>query len=819
MCPHCNNPVPPSSAYEPYCCFGCQTAHSLLRAAGLERFYTLRGEQRLTAVGARLNGLPRAPRLWLLPLRTQAESAQGELVRLFLDIQGLSCVACVWLLERLFLQKPGAVSLTINSGVGRMELCYRRGSNAVETFLDDAEALGYRAGPPRKQSDAPLDDLLLRFGLCAALAMNSMIIAFSQYFGLSAATDGRLFRLFSAGSLILATACVLLGGSVFFRSAMLSLRRGVLHMDVPIVLGIALSYIGSLWSFVYTNGRATYFDTLCVFITLMLLGRLLQRRLASQHRRILLSDDGVDGLLFRTIDEAGRLKLLPATAITPHQIWLCAPGELLPVRAELLDDRASFSLGWINGESAPTVFCSGQSIPAGAHNQSQQAVQVRALEPFSASLLCELLVQGQPPGDADAEPERRRDFFDLLSRFYVAAVLGLSTLGFLLWLPAGLFRALEVTVAILVVTCPCALGVATPLAYELVQARLRRRGLFVRQVSFLDRALSVRKVLFDKTGTLTMGELSLCAPEQLRTLPAKLRDVLYQMVARSNHPLSRAFLRALSTAAPPALDPSLVVLEEAGLGLRLCSAGHEYRLGRPSYALPGCSGKTTAEASAVAVFSRDGAPLARFDFSEEFCPDTHAEVEGLRKAGLQVYMLSGDAPCKVADSARRLGISKEHAYGGLSPQEKARLVRRIDGGMHDTLMIGDGVNDALAFAAAACAGTPAVDRPTLPARADFYFMGNGLGPITAALALAHQTRAVIRRNLGLAALYNGMVLALCFAGLMTPLRCALAMPLSSLLILIATVRSLRERPVREETLPAAIASLSLTSHDLVRTQA
>src|SRR5262249_38701267 len=156
----------------------------------------------------------------------------------------------------------------------------------------------------------------------------------------------------------------------------------------PIALGIALSYLGSVWSFFFASGRAVYFDTLCVFITLMLLGRMLQRRLASHHRRILLSDDGIEGLMVRTLDAHGQLRLQPAAALSPGQRLLCTPGELLPVQAELLDARAEFSLAWINGESDPTPFVCGQRIPAGAHNQSRQALHLRASEPFSASALC-----------------------------------------------------------------------------------------------------------------------------------------------------------------------------------------------------------------------------------------------------------------------------------------------------------------------------------------------------------------------------------------------------------------------------------------------
>ena len=340
----------------------------MVSAAGLDGFYQLRDKTRLSAVK---EPAQRRERLWLEQQLQQAEQKAGEseLVPLRLDVQGLECAACVWLLEKLYLRRrpQGAVSIEINPAIGRIDLVYRRlsgsqtGQVAVTHFLDEAEQLGYRTGPAHKQSDAPLDDLVLRLGLCAALAMNSMIFAFSQYFGLSQATDPALYRLFAGGGFVLGTATVLIGGTVFFRSAWQALLRRSLHMDVPIALGILLTYLGSVWSFVAVAGRSAYFDTLCIFITLMLLGRLLQRRLASLNRQRLLADDTVAGLLVRTWTEptaqspqtSGQLRLLPAASLQPGHILLCAPGELLPVEATLLDEDAEFSLDWILGESAP----------------------------------------------------------------------------------------------------------------------------------------------------------------------------------------------------------------------------------------------------------------------------------------------------------------------------------------------------------------------------------------------------------------------------------------------------------------------------------
>ena len=793
-CPHCNNPTPAGASAAPYCCQGCRLAHQFLLDAGLDRFYALREGTALPAVGDSAAAV--GPLAWLEPLLEQAVEQDG-IRRLILDVQGIKCAACVWLLERLYSRLPGAVEIRVNSGVGRLELLFRR-EFEVRAYLEDLARFGYRTGPPCKQSDGALDDLWVRFGVCAAIAMNSMIFSFALYFGLSAASEPGLYRIFSWANWLLSIAAVAVGGSIFIKSAAQALRRGILHMDVPIALGVILAFAGSTWSFFGGDGQASYFDTLNVFIALMLLGRLLQRRVASANRRVLLADDGVDGLWVRRVDAAQRLAVVQVAALRTGDTLLLLPGELLPVRAVLLDGEAAFSLKWISGEAEPGLFGQGQPVPAGAHNAESRALRLRAAEPFAASALGALL--GAP--QAARQSGERRDFWHQLSRFYVLGVLTLSTLALLLWWHAGALRALSVVVSVLVVTCPCALGLATPLAFELTQAQLRRRGLFIRQPSFLDRALRVRHVVFDKTGTLTLGELVLAAPGQVHALPLPLRAALYQMVVRSNHPKSRALFAAFQGAdSAAALDPDALVREEPGHGLSARIGDKEYRLGSAAFAL----GTELSSSADEVVFACAGELVARFALREELRHDAAHEIAALQRDGLAVSLLSGDAVARVQRLAQQLGLPPAAAHGAKSPTDKAAFIKAVDN--KDTLMIGDGVNDALAMSAAYCAGTPAADRPTLPERADFYFLGRGVGPIRETLQLARRTRAVIVRNLTFSLVYNLAVLALCFSGQMTPLRCALVMPLSSLLVVLATVHAFREpRPAAPALAPALAVS-------------
>lgn len=818
-CPHCQSLVKPQSANAPYCCHGCQLAHRFLQDAGLSRYYDLRQGPGVPARDESGAGTS----AYLVPLLAAARAAADRdgVVHLSIDVAGIQCAACVYLLEQLFRRREGAVRIAVNPGVGRLDLSFRDPGFDLPAYLDEIARLGYPCGPARKQADAPFDDLLVRFGVAMAIAMNSMIFSFSVYFGLSYQDDRALFLVFSYLNLGLTLLSVIVGGSVFFRGAYHALRRGVLHLDVPIALGILLAFGGSVFSFFTGGGRAAYFDTINTFIALMLLGRLLQRRVVSHNRSLLLQDEGVDGLLLRSLGKDGRLRVVAAPQLRGGDTLLLLPGEMLPTRARLIDpdgqegQDCAFSLESINGEPEPRVFQRGQLIPAGGHNATTRALRVRTEEDFSASALGALLsapapVVGEDPDRPDSS-EGRAGFWHRLARRYVAIVLTLAALALVLWWRAGALRALDIATAVLVVTCPCAIGLASPLAYELAQASLRRAGLFVRRSAFLDRLLRVRHVFFDKTGTLTLGELTLAEPAALTRLDDATRADLYQIVSRSSHPKSRALLTALSRALPlpPPFDSTADVSEEPGRGVVLRRGDEELRLGSAAFA-----GTQSEDDEESVHLSRGGQVLARFRFREELRPGARAQVAALQRAGLRVHLLSGDAPARVAAMAARLGVDPADALGGLSPEQKAARVRALD--RQDTLMIGDGINDSLAFLAAYTAGTPAVDRPTLPARADFFFLGRSLGPLTLALELAQRTRRVILRNLVLASLYNVLTVSLALAGKMSPLACALAMPISSIVIVLATMRSYRQttlspEPERSPPLPALTSAASEVS--------
>jgi Cu2+-exporting ATPase len=746
-CRHCDTP----SGGAEFCCAGCATVFELLHREGLSRYYDLRARAGSAPVTP-----PAAEHKWL-ELAAADLAARAEPARLVLDIQGLRCAACVWLVDELFRRTQGGLRCVVNPALGVLELCVTPGFALVD-FVTHVERFGYRIGPARK-TERPSSGLHARLGVCVAIAMNSMIFAIAIYAG----ADGDARQLFARLDLALASLSVVVGGSLFIGSAARALRRGIVHMDLPLALGIVLAYAGSVVSFA-RGGGAEYFDTLNVFIALMLVGRWLQERVLERNRRLLLADDGAAGLLTRRLED-GVARVVPCRLIAAGDRLLIAPGDLVPVDA-VAGEPASCSLDWISGESRPRGFDAGATIPAGAVNAGRAAFTATAATAFAPSPIVALL---RTTVDRAADLARATPWWRRLARVYTGAVLCAAAGGFILSLALGrgVGRALDVTAAVLIVTCPCALGIATPLAYELVQAGLRRAGLYVRSAGFLYRARAVTRVVFDKTGTLTTGALTLADPAELLGLAPADRQALYNLCCRSAHPRSAAIARALEALPdPPRFTDGLDVRETPGVGLEV---------GR--YRLDG-------------AFRKDGRPLATLAAAEVLRPDAAAEVAALARDH-EVWILSGDRQGRVDALARTVGVPPERALGERSPAAKADWLAAHDRG--DTLVVGDGLNDSLAVERATCSGTPAIDRPFLPARSDFYFTTPGLGPIRLALDAARALAAVTRTNLALAVTTNVVAVALAYAGLVSPVVCAVYMPLSSLAVVSATVAALGPR--------------------------
>ncbi len=760
VCIHCGTPFEPTARESEFCCSGCRFVHHMLHKRGLEDFYRY-GEKR-APVGSGV--FQERAWDWLRDLQRGAEErASGRTADLSLRIQGISCAGCVWLIEAVFLEQPGAVSCRVDSSAGVVHFRWDAGNMDLASCAADLHGFGYVLGAQGGDAGArrPMGSLVRRLGICGALAMNAMLFALPRYLGID--PGDRLAALFDTIGLVIATASIAVGGTYFFRRALGALRRGDLHIDLPISLGLIFACAGSLVAWRTGEASLAYFDFVSIFTFLMLLGRWLQERSVENNRRRLLG--------IRLAPD--KIKILRNGLETDADAQSLSTGDrfslprngLVPVRARLVATNGVFALNWINGEPDPRRFPAGAIVPAGARSLCQESLTMSALEPWADSRLAKLLA-------FDAVRPGRNTGLQRLIRVYLACVLVLAAGGFAGWvlLGGGLLAAFQVLISVLVVSCPCAVGVALPLLDDVAAARLQPSGVYLREHSLWSRLRRVRQILFDKTGTITLESPTLANPETLDALSPASRAALLTLVESSLHPVAGCLRESLlASGIEPAPAGSSHVKEITGMGLEWETPAGTWRLGRAGWAAPTGSGT---------VFAMDGVPLAEFHTREEIRPAARAQIANFVRRGHGVFLLSGDEPGRVRAMAQALGLPASCGFGGLTPEDKASLVR--DRWAADSLILGDGANDSLAFDEALCRGTPAIDTGLLEQKADFYLLGRslaGLGDLFATAARRHRAATAV---FSFAIAYNAIAVTAALAGLMNPLVAAVIMPLSSL---------------------------------------
>ena len=775
LCEHCGNPVPDGATNPRFCCVGCAYVFELLHSEGLDKFYELRGEANLNPVP--VQALRGADDTWLKELAAVAESQvpKGQAAHLQLGVQGLSCIGCVWLIDKIFRQSPGALRCAIYPARGTMVLDWKAGEFDFAGFAARVRHFGYLVGKWDGQSKpSHLAPLTKRLGLCGAFAMNAMFFSLPAYLGMP--RDFMFASCFDLVAACSATLSLLVGGSYFAERSWGALRRGVLHIDTPIALGVAIAWTGSMIGWLGGYSELKYFDFVGIFVFLMLAGRWLQQAAVERNQRRLLAFAAAPEKV-ELVEADGKCRTVALTEMRPGDLLRLPPGAVCPVEGQLRSGRTSLSLEWINGESEAAVRTLGQVVPSGALNIGTEDIEVQVREPWVDSLL-ERLIRRR------SDNEENNPVGSALLRYYLVLVVlvGLGAgLGWW-WAGAGVARALQVMISVFVVSCPCALGVAAPLADDLAMNRMQRQGVFVRTYHLWQRLLRVKKVVFDKTGTLTLENPVLKNPGTLDELTAEECRVLGWLVSSNLHPVSRCLWDAIGLVGGAAFQADGVE-EVIGQGLRWRDAtGTLYALGRPGWR-GGDDGAPLVmpQDGADAEFSKAGRVLACFQFTDALRPASQNALEDLRGQGMDIFLLSGDRRPKVAEVASALNIPSDHWQAEMTPQEKAHVVRDLKG--NEVLYVGDGANDSLALEESLCSGSPVTGRNFLEHKADFFFLGRSLSFVPELLRTARLRRRAIWRVFSFAVCYNVGTVLLSITGNMSPLVAAILMPLSSLLTL------------------------------------
>lgn len=800
-CLHCGTHFSPSTAGDSFCCRGCEYVHELIHHEGLDRFYELRGES--ASKPARSTPFETHDFSWLTAATREFESKKtGEAAAADFSLEGLSCVGCVWLVEMIFLRQPGALEAAAQPATGALHLRWTPGVTDLAGFAGELASFGYTLGPFRKHRAGETRRLGVKLGLCGAFAMNAMVFTLPTYVGMP--ENFSFAGIFQLVAFLSATLSMLTGGTYFINRAWLSIRRGILHIDLPIALGILLAYIGSIIGWAVGVKGLLYFDFVSMFIFLMLAGRFLQLSAIERNRSRLQRQRPVPSQLASPDQE----KPVLLEELEAGMRFELSPGQSVPVAATLDGKAADFSLEWINGEAEPVTFQPGRRLPAGAIHLGDKGVTLTAEEKWEDSLLSRL---------TDTRRETVRvPALERLLRIYLLSVLIIGAAAFFWWAQhVPLAEALQIMISIFVVSCPCALGLALPFADELCGSIMERTGVFIRESLIWSRLKTVRTIIFDKTGTLTLERPLMANPEAINTLSSEAKLALARLTSGSLHPVSRSLLENLGHEGQVLLRTQghAEIHDTPGVGRHFFTDDAVWFLGRPGWLYYENSPPSSARSAVShdAELRKNDKVVARFRFHESLRPDAASALNAL-KARHRLIILSGDRFEKVAAAAELLGISPEDAYASLSPLGKEEIVRALD--RHDTLYLGDGANDSLAFNAAWVTGTPVVDRSLLEAKADFFFMGHGLRFLPRLLSLARRRRTVVRMAFVFALLYNLCAISASAMGHMNPLVAAIIMPLSSAISLVIVTAGLRQpkNSVRFATNHSPLASLDAPLH-------
>ncbi|HQY68971.1 MAG TPA: heavy metal translocating P-type ATPase [Pseudomonadales bacterium] len=801
-CFHCGLPVPPGSRFladidgesRAMCCAGCAAVASLIAGSGLAGYY----RHRDTAAAAPADAGAGAAEYAVF----DAEDAQGDFVlheddgycRAQLAIDGINCAACTWLIEHHLQRQPGVAAISVNLAEQRASVRWRPGELPLSQLMGRIRELGYRPYPFLASGRAETQraenrSALKRMGLAGIVQMQIGMFAIALYAGDFAGMEADYRAYLRWASLVLCVPVVAYSSAPFFSGALRGLRHGAPGMDLPIALAIALAFGASVW-FTVAGGGAVYYDSVAMFTFFVLLGRYLEMR--ARHRAGLAGGTMlslVPAAATRVLEGGERHELVPVGRLRPGDLVLIRPGEAIPADGAVLGGESSVDESSISGESLPVAKAAGDRVSAGTLNtDGSLTVQVQATGMNSRLGAILALVDR-----AQQEKPAIVQLADRSSRWFVLAVILVSVLTGLWWLQHEPARVVEIVLSVLVVSCPCALSLATPAAMTAATAALRARGFLVTRGHALDGLAAADTVVFDKTGTLTTGEVKLA---EVRTTgerdAASCLRIAASLEALSEHPIAAAF-------AEQARDPVEAFRAHPGGGLEGVIDGRCYRLGRPGFALAG-DAPAPPEVGKWILLACDGQALAWFRLTDTLRADATGAIAALRRAGLGVALLSGDAAGEVQRVATQLGVDEWRA--GCVPEQKLAAVRELQASGRRVVMVGDGINDVAVLAGAAVSIAMANAADVTRANADCMLLAGDLRRIPDAILMARRARHVIRQNIAWAIVYNFAAVPFAAAGLVPPWLAAIGMSASSLVVIANALRLRNDAPASTSLRPA-----------------
>jgi len=803
-CAHCGLPVPAIElrAGDPvqFCCGGCRAVHGALHECGLERYYDLRDRERQVEASAEPalvtgRGFEHLDDARFLSAQTSVD-AHG-VRRAELRIDGLRCGACIWLLEAMPKIVRGVMDVRVDSARGIARVAWDEQVIRLSAVARRFDALGYQLQPfgdpdAVKRERAANRAWIVRMGVAGAIASNAMAVAFALYGGILAEMDLAFRLFFQWCSVALAVLAVAWPGRIFLTNAIAALRTRTPHMDVPVAFGLVAAVSAGIVATVQGTG-SIYCESAAMLVFLLLVGRYVQygrQRRAREQVELLLAI--VPSVARKVVADAGRERIVEVAmdALEPGDIVEVPANEACPADGRLLADSAHLDLSHLTGESQPVRVERGGPVYAGSRvieSPARLEVMVAGEETRAARLLALVREAG----------ERRAPIVELADRvsaWFLPTIFVLSVVTIAWWWPTlPPDQVMARAVAMLVVTCPCALGLATPLAVVAGIGKGARKGVLVKGGDVLERASRAGTLVLDKTGTVTEG--------RTRVIRSIGRESALAAAAalemHSAHPIARAVVDAFGGQAEHAKLKGMDVREIPGLGI-------EGRVGKSLVRVGGMrfmrerSAIVSDEIQAYAAECKvaglaplfvalDGRVEGVAGIGDPIRPDARRTIARLQRVGWRVVLASGDDPVVASGVAKTLGIDARDAHGGLSPEEKLELVKRAEFA-RPVVMVGDGVNDLAALAAADVGVAVRNGAQASHHVADVCLAARGLRPLERFLSGAHSTMRAIKVNLAVSVAYNAGGAVLAFLGLVNPLVAAILMPLSGLTVLAIALK-------------------------------
>lgn len=708
----------------------------------------------------------------------------GGLSHLDLAVEGVGCAGCIRKIEGGLKRIPGIVDARLNFTNRRLAVDWQDGALEASDVIGALERIGYRAHPFEPERAESEEARYARWLMkCLAVAgfaaMNIMLLSVSVWSGGATDMTPETRDFFHWLSALIALPAAAFAGQPFFRSALRAIRTRQLNMDVPISLGVLLA-LGMSVVETMSHAEHAYFDSAVMLLFFLLCGRYVDHAMRRKTRAVAGNLAALKAEVAHRFANGGELIMVPVAALAAGDRLLVRPGERVPADGTVISGTSEIDESLVTGETARRKVAAGAKVYAGSISFSG-ALTMRVSAAGAGTLIDEV---ERLLAKAVTARSRYLRLADRAARLYAPVVHAAAALTAVGWLVAGasLHDSIIAAIAVLIITCPCALALAIPAVQVVASAALFRSGIILNAGDAIERLAEVDTVVFDKTGTLTLPEPRV---DNAADLDPDLLEAAARLALSSRHPLAAALAREARERVPYA-----GAVEEPGQGVRAVIDGLEARLGSPAFCgVAGASGSPEPEPGTSHIAFSHGGRGAVLAVRQTLRGDAARVTKSLAEHGLDLRILSGDRPAAVAPVAARLGISQWR--GGLDPAQKIAAIEALQAQGRRVLMVGDGLNDAPALAAAHVSLSPISAAHIAQAHADAVFLGERLEPVREALATARRARALMRQNLWLAVIYNAIAVPIAVAGYVTPLIAAAAMSGSSILVTLNALRARR----------------------------